>query len=227
MKKISIILIQVLCIIVLINCNKDENICNGEFVRDNILLSDTTSEYVANYVNANKVIFNNISNNDEIEFIVKTFKDTLLSYTGSMICDEDTSLRRAVKGETQLIQVILSNSEIEQDVIIRLLELPGNPVSNEEMTLFYGQANDTHIDITQVQGLLVHLPQREPTFSKLSDSLLIGNKLFFEVLEPDINNPGFSKPFNPPIEIKYTKVEGIIYMNDKINDRQLVYNRIE
>ncbi len=215
-----------LLVITTLGCKKKENLCPDQFLEDT-LLSDTTITYVSSYISASKVIFNDISSGEEIEFLISEYKDTLLTATTAFRCEEDSTIFATFKANSQWINVVLSNPSLPRDIIIKVTQLPFYD-SEEEMILLYGLVENTQINYLDVSGLLAFLPQaEEPVFAVKSDSLLIDNKTFYDVIEPNPDFPGFNEPFNPPLEIKYSKSQGIIYMNDNINSRELVFNRME
>ena len=171
-------------------------------------------------------MFNDITNDDnEVVFSLGVQIDTLIEYVSSLPCDENEDLIIPSIGETEMKILTFVNPELPRDIIIRLTSFPGG---NEELGLFYGLLANRQFNAPEVQGLLVHIPvSDEPqNFSVLIDSLNLGDKVFNDVIEPNLNNPGFFE-FDPPLEVKYTKEDGIIYINDLINSRELVFNRIE
>ncbi|MEM7106444.1 MAG: hypothetical protein AAF502_25175 [Bacteroidota bacterium] len=207
------------------SCKKQNSLCSMEVAGETLLLSDTSINLISNYLGATKVVFNDISDNSEVDFIITDLTDILVSYSTTIACEVDPSQVSPLVGEAQWIQLTLENADLQDNIIVRITQFPDG---DEEIGVFYGVVEEGQFDFSNIEGLLVHLPQRaEPVFSVVNDSLMIGGITFYDVIEPNIDNPGFSQPFDPPIKVKYSAGDGIIYLDDSFNSRELVFNRVE
>lgn len=194
-------------------------------------LEDESKEYVENYFdsfdgsNSGKIVFKN-TNNEEFVFNVGII-ERQSPYSRSIPCEDDPNKSSPQNGVSELIRIALDAVEYEQSIMIRLIANPGvDPAIEEPDALFvaYGDSDST---ILEWDPLLIHYNDANLNFSIIKDSLILNGEIYYDVIEVNPANPGFEEPFDPPFEVKYTKELGIIYLYDKINDRELFYDRIE
>lgn len=223
------ILILICSTIIMISCSKDR--CNEVVEGPTYHLQDSSENYIQNYsnsfnwLNSGKVVFKE-RDDDEITFDVDMIK-IYLPYSRSIPCEENTSEFNSQNGESEMIQVSLDAPEYRESIIIRVNAEPGvDPTVNESDKLFltYGNENGPR---EEWDPLMIHYIGANLNYSVIKDSIHLNGKTYYNVIEVNPDNPGFNEPFNPPFEVKYTKELGIIYLHDKINDRELFYDRIE
>lgn len=198
----------------LVSCQEDEDkTCDEILIREDISLSEKSIDFITMYSNKSKVIFKD-SNENEIEFIIEDYKDTFLLKTDFVSCPEDTSKSSRSEREVQWIQAVLSNKNLDQRIIIRITNLFN---SLEEMIIVYGQIDGTFIDYIESDGLLAYnINPEDNRFINKLDSLQLRNQTFYNLIQPNPDDPGFEKPFNPQLDIIYSNEFGIIFINDKL-----------
>lgn len=78
-------------------------------------------------------------------------------------------------------------------------------------------------------GLLVLTPtSNDPLFSIKVDTLSFTNKEFYDVYGINPTNTGFEDSFlNQNLLIKYSKLDGIVYIKDDISNVELIFKRVE
>ena len=203
-------------LIFLIGCTGNEcrNTINGE----NVILSEEILSLVSNYNEADKIIFKD-QNENEIAFKVEPIFTTSDEYSYSTECDEDQTIFQTVKGNSERMELVLTSEDENIDsIFITILELP-NPSDqtfSESLTI---SCNKLFSDLNTQEDILFGYTQGLNDIN-FFDSLKIRDQIFFNVLEPDLT-------WIPKLDIKFTKTDGIIYINDPTNEIELTYNRKE
>ena len=222
------IVVILFLIVGLFSCNGDS--CDGLVEGPDIRIAENTKSYISNYLENSKIIFQDLATNQEVEFAIDTIDSKFNSYSGIGVCPEDPVFRATVNGVSETIKVTLSNSELDESIVY-VLNQSVDPVILQDATrtagweilIQYGTIDDTP---TSAENLLL-LELNNQDFYTATETLSIGGISFFDVREMDANNPGFEVSDNPTLEVKLTRDEGIVYINDLINNRELVYLRVE
>ena len=116
---------------------------------------------------------------------------------------------------------------MDDPIIFRLNADPEILTKDEINEYLLIQFGDFFGSLTASEHLIFHFPEDPLLHNIKHDSLMIGNKVFYDVFEIDPADPGFDQGFDAPLQIKITKNEGIVYINDLISSRELVFDRIE
>ena len=196
--------------------------CDAPETANTLLLSDEGKTYFQPYEGAQSVVFKTIGSQDELTVPLIALLDTMVSYSVDVVCEEGATQVQNAIGTSEVRQVALRSPEFQRDLVIRLVRYPEGA---EDLLVVYDNGERLRFG-AGVIGLLAHQTGTASEFSVLRDSVVLANRTFYEVIEPNLSNPGFES-FDPPLEIKYTSTEGIIYINDLESGRQWVLDRIE
>ncbi|MFK7810226.1 MAG: hypothetical protein AB8F74_20655 [Saprospiraceae bacterium] len=226
---IAMALASLYMICIFSNCKDkdDENPCDEPITYPTEFLSEESKSYFQNYQEGSKIVFIT-ADETEVDFAFSEIEETMGSYFGGTTCTEDTTRFRSVSGEIQTMRLTLSNSDLTLPITLTLSKFPDvtNPADSEEHLLVrYAQSAG---NLLEGENLMIHyFLEENANFTTSHDSLLLNGKQYYDVIKVDLNNPGFEEPFDPSLDIAFSKTLGIIYLNDKINDRELFYERKE
>jgi hypothetical protein len=205
----------------LFSCTDEVNPCEIPSDGTTYTISDTAKEFIVNYVGADRIVFKTPAGT-EATFEVSNIQDTLVSYSYGRPCESDNSKTQSVDGEAQLIQFTLSNDiEIEEPIFLYLIAYPSPDSSDLHDALAITLGELFSNDLEEGDALLYFIINKFDPDVIFHDSLDIGGKRFYDVLEP--NNPMIS----PKLEIKYTMNEGIVYIKNVSNSKEFIYDRKE
>lgn len=197
-----------------------KNPCESIKKESPYFLTDTTKVYISNYIGTKRIIFANESN-EEIIFKVSEIIDSMTSYSGEIICEEDSSTYQSVEGKAQFIELSLSNSIFEKPFIISLVDLPQiitKRNKDENVLISFGELSDS---TKQGDILMVHYTLKDSNYTTIKDSIVLGNIVFYNVIE------NLNHQTNPKFEIKYTMNQGVIYIKERATNQEYIYKRKE
>lgn len=221
MKNLQLIFITIIITSFIFGCS-DNNPCEKSGTAENLVLSDSIKSFIENYEDADRIIFK-AEDEEEITFMVSDIQDGMGEYQFIGICDEDPSRPQLKVGLTQGISLELTNfNEIPQPIFITLWEFPTPPENLSSREVIHISLVPVGLSSMQEEDLLLtidfFIEQENLIFH---DSLEIGDTIFYSVYEFDdsVNFPRY--------EIKYSTNEGIIFIKDKISERELIYDRKE
>jgi len=207
-------------LLIILNLGCIKNACENTKKVEPYFLSDTTKAFITNYIGTKRIIFTNESN-EEIVFQVSEIVDSMVLYLGEIICNEGSNTKQLVKGESQFIELSLSSPDFDKSFIISLVEHPQiitKRIQAENILISFGTIANS---IKQEDVLLVHYPLKDTNYSVVRDSVILNNKIFYNVIE-SINEQTY-----PKFEIKYTKAQGIIYIKERTTNKEYIYKRKE
>ena len=200
----------------------DDNNCVLNVEGEEFTLSQNAKSFVSNYVDAENIIFKDEQGN-EVSFMISDYIDTLVSYEFLMNCVEDSTQLQSVKGQSQVIQAILSNSgELENPIFVSLIQIPKPDISkiNQSVVVTLG---DFFTNTSREEGhyLFEHNIDSSSPFTTFADSLDINGQRYYSVYEESDLSP------TPKLDIKYTEKEGIIFIGNVNNGKEYSYVRKE
>jgi len=217
--------------ILILSCLANNN-CDEVIVGESFTIVDSTKVYLSTYFNADKIIFENSVSGEEVIFQITTAIDTTLQYLTAAVCPNAPLISSQVIGDVEVRKVQLER--LSDGLVISIqhrsaLNLPETPQSIEEIFILEGQLNESEQITSANSGLLVLTPTLStPLFSIITDTLNIGNKEFYDVYEFNSANTGFEDSFlNENLSIKYSKLDGIIYLKDESTNSELIFDRTE
>lgn len=223
MKNILFTTVLLSSIILLVGCN-DEDACQTDGVARDLVLSDSIKSFIRHYEDAERVIFKN-ENAEDVAFDLTEIDDKIDEYRFIGICDKDPSRSQLKVGTVQGVGLSLMNfDEIPRPIYISLLELPNPPENLDSRETLNVTLGELGVNEMQQEDFLLAIdfpPSQGQENLIFHDSLEIGNTTFYSVYEVD------DALTSPSYEIKYSKNEGIIFIKDKITERELVYDRKE
>lgn len=221
MDKLLFTFIAIMTIAFIYGCS-DDNPCDNPGEGENFVLSDSIKAFIANYEDAERVIFKT-ADEDEVIFDVSTIQDVTVNYQFVGICEEDPSDTQVIMGSAQTNTLTLSNpDEVPEPIYISLREFPVPPenMDVQEVTFVTLGALGTN-SFQQEDALLWIYPSVDIEDVIFHDSLEIRETTFYAVYELD--SPGTSTRY----DIKYSMDQGVIFIKDPISGRELVYERKE
>jgi len=201
----------------------DDDPCSTSLEGETRILSDDTKNYLNNYRNGGTIVFENTAG-EEVSFSISSVTDTMGSFSYSGVCAEDTSQFQAINGTAQSQKVFLSNPvEIESPVYVSLITIPVPFEAEFRQSVVVTLEEYVSPEFLADEGnyLFEHNLNYENIFSTLQDSLVLGGKVFYSVLEISNLSP------MPNVEVKYTENEGVIYMKDLSTNEEYIYLRKE
>lgn len=222
------VLLSCLCLTIL-SCSKNRCIKLEEGPTYEV--EKESKAYVNHYYNSfvgptrqDEVVFKN-SVSEEVVFDLEVYT-ILKPYSRRIACGQDNSQFVSQNGKSESINVSLYAPHYDYFINIRLSPIPGtDPTVEEPDELYIG--NGKSMNSGKWDPILIHYIDANLNYSIIKDSIILNGQTYYNVIEVNPDNPGFDEPFNPPFEVKYTKELGIIYLHDKINDKELFYDRIE
>jgi len=224
-------LIPVLLLLMASCDNGCDDCCNKVIERGSFTILDSTTVYLSNYFGSEKVIFINSASGQEATYQISASTDTAIVNLVEE-CPEDALAINNLEWKAEVRNVQLENLANGGIISIQhrsAIDINDTNESNESIFILEGPLNDLQQVQSAEAGLLVIIPTSDETlFTIKSDSLVIGNKVFYDVYETDISNTGFEDgTLSENISIKYSKLEGIIQITDKLTNNNLIYDRTE
>ena len=144
-------------------------------------------------------------------------------YQTSGVCQDDASRRQTIIGTSQIITVSLSNlAETENPIVISLLEIPVPPNdvnTNETLAVTLGPWLSTTSE--EGDALMALRFDGINANTIFLDSITLNNRVFFDVYE------SFELENNPKFDVMYNESEGLLFLRNTENGRELVYDRKE
>jgi hypothetical protein len=212
-------------------CSCDiNNECQGFVEGPDYMVTANTKSYIDNYIDVSKIIFLDLASEEEVEFVIADLDQGFLNYSGIGPCPDNPRVTANINGNSESIKLAFSNADLEESIIYSLTEFPSivSAIGTEaedawEILIQYGNIEDS--PLTSEPVMVLELDRM--AFNTVTESQVIGGKTFNDVIEINESNPGFDLPSNPSLEVKITRAEGVIYINDIINERELVYLRVE
>lgn len=204
--------------LLILNWGCVKNPCESTKTELPYFISDTTKAFISNYIGTERIIFTNKSN-EEIIFQVSEIIDSMISYTGEIVCKEDSSNNQIVEGKSQYIELSLRSTIFEKPFIISLVEHPQiitKRENDENVLISFGAFSES---IKQENVLMVHYTLKNSNYTSLKDSLIIGNKVFYNVIK------NTNQQNSPKFEIMYTKTQGIIYIKERTTNQEYIYKK--
>ena len=160
---------------------------------------------------------------NEVEFTVSDISDVNSQYQTSGVCQDDASRIQTIIGTSQIITVSLSNlAETENPIVISLLEIPVPPNdvnTNETLAVTLGPWLSTTSE--EGDALMALRFDGINANTIFLDSITLNNRVFFDVYE------SFELENNPKFDVMYNESEGLLFLRNTENGRELVYDRKE
>lgn len=205
---------------IFISCS-NENPCETPREGDHFTISEQTKSYLSNYEDQEKVIFVN-ELGEEIQFELSTREEFISDYSFGELCDTDSNQTQSVRGTSQFIQLAIVNlNEIPDSIYIALTELPIPPNNIDVPESVIVTCGKWLLGEIEDVNNLLWISNKNSDNNILLDTLEIFDKIFTEVYEPKDMSP------TPKLDIKYTMNQGVIYIRNKANNKEYVYDRTE
>ena len=205
----------------LVACQNDDA-CETHTLGDTSTLSDEAKSYIANYADAERIIFEDESGAEVIFECSPISAQTVQEQTSGFCADDPSTLQPVIyKAESLYLSLDRPNSTIGP-IYVSLWE---SPLPNVNLTL--GEwvtvtSNEPFLgDFDVVDQLLSVRPGGSQLEANFYDSLQLRDKTFYHVYEAQYETT------TPKLDIKYTRREGIIYIGDPGTAETYVYKRKE
>jgi len=189
--------------LLLMGCNSEDK--PKPTTQADIFLGQEIKQWLENYAGTYKVFFKNSSGGDVV-FYVSEIVDTLTSYN---INDKI--------GRSQIMSVALTSDWTSKPIHVELVAWPEfeKTSSHDALNVRLGKLSSS---TKEGDGLLFYY-ENNTGFSVINDSIMLNNKIYYDVIESIIQFP------KPKYEIKYSKKEGIIFIKDNFTNEILIYDR--
>lgn len=212
-------------------CVKNNN-CDTVIQGESFALTDSTKVYLSNYFNHERIIFEDVTSGEETVFTVDKAVDTTLEYRTVTECVDNPDLSSQLRGDAEVREVQLRNDSDGLIITIQhraALAFAENSNSIEEIFVLEGELNNSGQLPSANSGFLVLTPTlNDPLFSNKVDTLSFTSREFYDVYEINPANTGYESSFlNQNLSIKYSKLDGIVYIGNSVSGVEIIFKRVE